>query len=212
MTAKQRFTLQTLIVTLIFNGALLGAIYYLAGPALQEANLLSMILGIGTAATLLLWGALQFLGTGEKAAASEASAVREKSAPAPSPNTPAIQILSILQRKGRLIDFLQEDLTAYDDAQIGAAVRNVHDGCKQALDEYIKLEPVYAQEEGSPITLQAGFDARSVRLVGNVVGEPPFKGTLRHKGWRVRKIDLPTQVQEEKENFILAAAEVEVER
>jgi len=122
----------------------------------------------------------------------------------------AIQILSIMQRQGRLIDFLQEDLSAYNDAQIGAAVRNIHDSCKTVLDEHLDLQPIYTEEEGSNVQVPPGFDAQAVRLTGQVVGDPPFQGVLRHRGWRVSKIELPKPMQEKKDNWILAPAEVEV--
>ena len=93
-------------------------------------------------------------------------------------------MLAILQRQGRLIDFLQEDLAPFEDAQIGAAVRSVHAGCKQALDEHIQLEAIYPEAEGSVVSVPSGFDAYAIRLSGNVSGEPPFTGTLRHRGWR----------------------------
>lgn len=121
----------------------------------------------------------------------------------------AVQILSILQRKGRLIDFLQEDISAFGDAQIGAAVRTIHEGCKDALAEYVTLEPVMADAEGSSVTVEQGFDARAIRLSGNVTGAPPFTGTLRHRGWRVAKIDLPERLTAD-ESQVVAAAEVEI--
>ena len=96
----------------------------------------------------------------------------------------AAQLLAILQRDGRLIDFLMEDLTTYADAQIGAAVRDVHAGCRQALQQYVTLAPVLDDEEGQPVTVDRGTDAARVKVVGNVAGEPPFRGVLRHRGWR----------------------------
>ena len=122
----------------------------------------------------------------------------------------AVQMLAILQRQGRLIDFLQEDLRMYDDAQIGAAVRNIHEGCRQALAEHVRLEPIFSEAEGSTVTIQPGFDTRAVRLTGDVVGEPPFRGSLHHRGWRVARIDLPKQVSGQDKEMIVAAAEVEV--
>ena len=98
----------------------------------------------------------------------------------------------------------------YDDAQIGAAVRNIHAGCRQALAEHVKLEPIYNEAEGSSVAVQPGFDAHAVRLTGDVVGEPPFRGELRHRGWRVVSIDLPQQAHGQDKQMIVAAAEVEL--
>jgi hypothetical protein len=117
-------------------------------------------------------------------------------------------MLAILQRKGRLIDFLQENLSGYDDAQIGAAVRTIHAGCREALLEHVTLEPIYSENEGSQVTVDAGFDANAVRLVGNVTGEPPFRGTLVHRGWRVAKLALPRQTSDKEK--VIAPAEVEI--
>ena len=138
-----------------------------------------------------------------------------KPAPAPAVDeraaeSGAIQMLAILQRQGRLVDFLQEDLAAYQDAQIGAAVRSVHAGCKQALQEHVQLEPVYTDAEGSRVTVNPGFDAYAVRLSGNVSGEPPFTGTLQHRGWRAAGIELPKQVDAQRDETIVAAAEIEI--
>ena len=117
-------------------------------------------------------------------------------------------MLAILQRKGRLIDFLQEDLRAYGDADIGAAVRSIHEGCKDALAETVTLEPIMTDGEGNAVTLNDGFDTQAIRLTGNVSGTTPFKGTLAHKGWRVKSIDLPEIMQAQQ--HIVAPAEVEV--
>lgn len=103
----------------------------------------------------------------------------------------ALQLLGLLQREGRLIDFLQEDTSRYSDADIGAAARVVHAGCQKVLREYFSIDPVRAEEEGARVTLESGFDPAAVRLVGNVVGEPPFTGALTHRGWRASDIRLP---------------------
>jgi len=119
-------------------------------------------------------------------------------------------MLSLLQRQGRFVDFLQEDLRLYEDAQIGAAVRSIHEGCRKALSEHVVLKPLFEDEEGGEVTVQPGFDAHSIRLTGNVKGDPPFHGTLRHRGWKVMRVDLPQQVSVQETDWILAPAEVEV--
>lgn len=124
--------------------------------------------------------------------------------------TPALQLLAIMQREGRFIDFLQEDVASFSDAEIGAAARVVHEGCKRGLADYIDLVPVRTESEGAPITLPKGFDAARTRVTGNVVGEPPFSGTLAHHGWRVTKIRLPA-LAEGHDPTIVAPAEVEVQ-
>jgi hypothetical protein len=123
-------------------------------------------------------------------------------------NDRALQMLAILQRDGRLIDFLMEDLGTYSDAQIGAAVRDVHAGCRSALTRYLTLGPVIDDQEGQPVTVSAGTDPSTVKVVGNVAGAPPFRGVLRHRGWDASRAALPPLPSSGRS--ILAPAEVEV--
>ncbi|MBX3009878.1 MAG: DUF2760 domain-containing protein [Caldilineaceae bacterium] len=236
MNAKQNFTTQAIVVTLILNVVLLGAFYLLAGDTLQASGQLLSLLVIGLVLTVILAGVIAFLGgraiDAAVAAVPPAPAAplpaplparpapkaeptpAPKVAPAPpqpAPTASALQLLAILQREGRLIDFLQEDLSLYEDEQIGAAVRSIHAGCKQGLAAHVTLEPVMTDEEGSTITVPAGFDAHAIRLTGTVAGEPPFKGIVRHRGWRAVKVDLPQLTANASTQAVVAAAEVEIE-
>jgi hypothetical protein len=121
----------------------------------------------------------------------------------------AVQMLGLLQRDGRLIDFLAEDVAAYPDAQLGAAVRSIHTSCRQVLERYVKLDPVIDSEEDQPVTVPAGFDPAAIKLIGNVTGEPPIRGVLRHRGWRVKEVTLPSLPQGAG-RAIVAPAEVEI--
>lgn len=126
----------------------------------------------------------------------------------PSPEAVAVRTLGLLQSEGRLLDFLSEDISSYADADVGAAVREVHRGCKKALADHFELAPVRSEDEESRVTVPAGFSPSEVRLVGNVVGQPPFNGTLKHKGWRARQVRLP-QIPSDA-GLVIAPAEVEV--
>jgi hypothetical protein len=121
----------------------------------------------------------------------------------------AVQMLAILQRDGRLIDFFSEDIAPYSDAQVGAAVRDLHRSCKQTLERYVKLEPIIASEEGQPVTVQDPVDPAAVKLIGNVTGKPPLRGLLRHRGWRVSGVNLPP-LPEGGARSVVAPAEVEI--
>ena len=121
----------------------------------------------------------------------------------------ALQLLGILQRDARLIDFAQEDLSAYSDADIGAAARVVHEGCRKVLREHFMIEPVLRESEGSQLTVSPGFDAAAIRLTGNVVGSAPFNGTVGHRGWRATDVHLP-KVADGHNVHVLAPAEVEL--
>jgi uncharacterized protein DUF2760 len=129
--------------------------------------------------------------------------------PGPSPEAIAVRALSIFQAEGRLFDFLFEEIDGYSDADIGAAVREIHRGCKRALQDHFKLTPVRAEAEESLITVPEGYDPAEIRLVGNVVGRPPFSGTLKHKGWRVEEVRLP-HIPEGRGAQVIAPAEVEL--
>jgi hypothetical protein len=121
-----------------------------------------------------------------------------------------VHLFSVLQREGRLMDFLREDLSLYEDAQIGAAVRSIHENCRKAVDRYFLPEPIMKQAEGETVEVAAGFDRHAVKLVGNVVGQPPFTGILRHRGWQLRSVNLPKLSEAENPNLI-APAEVEIQ-
>lgn len=120
-----------------------------------------------------------------------------------------LHLFSLMQREGRLMDFLNEDLDGYDDAQIGSAVRSIHAGCRQLVQEYLNPEPVMDQHEGAVVEVPVDFDPGMIKLTGNVVGEPPFNGILRHKGWQVGKMNLPT-LSGSQNAEIIAPAEVEI--
>jgi hypothetical protein len=140
-------------------------------------------------------------------------------APAPAPSSAAAaaapdddraraaQMLALLQRDGRLVDFLMEDIGTYADAQIGAAVRDVHAGCRQVLQRYLTLEPVLQQEEGGAVRLDGPIDPAKIKIVGNA-GPDAVAGVLRHRGWIARDIDLPQMPSGSR--FVIAPAEVDV--
>lgn len=123
--------------------------------------------------------------------------------------TAALQLLSILQREGRFIDFVQEDMSGFGDAEIGAAARVVQEGCKRALAEYVEVLAIRGEAEGDAVTLEEGYDAQATRITGNVAAKPPYKGVLAHHGWRVTRIALP-RLAESHDAHIVAPAEVEV--
>ena len=121
----------------------------------------------------------------------------------------ALQLLGLLQREARFIDFIQEDVAAYQDADIGVAARVVHEGCRKVLRDNFAISPVRDEAEGSRITLPEGFDAASIRVTGNVVGQPPFTGSITHRGWRVVETRLP-KLADGHELRVIAPAEVEL--
>ncbi|CAN5912949.1 hypothetical protein BH11MYX3_BH11MYX3_29180 [soil metagenome] len=121
----------------------------------------------------------------------------------------ALALLALLQREGRLVDFLREPLDGFADADIGAAARDVHRGCKKVLDQHLSFEPVMPGEEEAKVSVPKGFDPAEIRLIGEAKGEPPFNGTLRHHGWRVVEAKLPT-LADGIDRTVIAPAEVEI--
>jgi hypothetical protein len=164
--------------------------------------------------------ALSFVDTSKKTApeiaqvqAPQPAVIQPPSPPPPAENTAEAEIVAffaLLQEKGRLVDFLMEDLASYEDAEIGAAARVVHEGCKQVLQEHFKIHAIAEADEGSQITVPAGFAADEYRLVGKLSGDPPFTGKLVHKGWKTDAVKLPRLVDTRRLPAI-APAEVELE-
>ncbi|MFM0064593.1 DUF2760 domain-containing protein [Paraburkholderia aspalathi] len=165
-------------------------------------------------------GVLRLRNSGAAAAsAAPAPTPAPAAAPAPAPQPAptlkeaspdaALQLLGLLQRDARFIDFVEEDIKAYSDADVGAAARLVHDGCRTTLREHFTIRPVRDEAEGSRVTLAEGFDATSIRLTGNVVGKAPFNGSISHRGWRVDEVRLP-KLTDSHNAKVIAPAEVEL--
>jgi hypothetical protein len=147
-------------------------------------------------------------------AVSKPAAATPAASPAPSPaasrtSDGALQLLGILQREGRLVDFLMEDIASYSDDQIGAAVRDIHGQCRDALARVVTLEPVIDGVEGT-FAKAPSKNPSVVRFVGNVPAKPPEGGLLRHKGWRAAKVNLPAQPAGQ-DAVNIAPAEIEIE-
>lgn len=146
-------------------------------------------------------------------------APKPKSKPEPAPPPPvdegrvrndgALLLLSLLQQSGRLVDFLRQDIATFDDADVGAAARVVHEGCKKTLEDHVAIAPLRDEAEGAGVEVEASETSGRVKLTGNVRGSAPYKGTLRHKGWRASKVSLPTPTKGH-DSTIISPAEVEL--
>jgi len=121
----------------------------------------------------------------------------------------ALQLLALFQREGRLVDFLTQEIAPFGDAEIGATARVIHEGCRKALLSHATIVPLRSEEEEATVTLNAGFDPAEVKLTGNVQGAGPYRGVLRHRGWRAKKLALPEAVPGH-DPTILCPAEVEL--
>ena len=130
--------------------------------------------------------------------------------PAPPARSEALTLLAALQRESRLVDFVYESLDGYTDAQVGAAVRDVHRHCREVIDRLFELKPVLEEDEGAAIEVPAGFDAGRYRLTGKVTGEPPFQGKLVHHGWEAAKCELPAWSGSKAAARVVAPGEVEL--
>ena len=125
----------------------------------------------------------------------------------PKPSAEPLRLLAVLQRDSRFLDFFMDDINAAGDEQILAFVKKMHPECQTSLSDHLALEPVLNRTEGETVEVPAGFDPSAIRLLGNVAGQPPFRGTLEHRGWRVKEIKLapPPAGQDE---FVVQPAEV----
>ncbi len=154
-------------------------------------------------------------GDGDRAAVSERE---EKKAAPPKVDRPqrrtskseALILLEVLQREGRLIDFLKESISEYNDAQIGAAVRDIHRDCGAALERLFAIRPAVDQEEGQTVEVAGTYDSGVYRLFGNVVGSGPYRGVIRHHGWKATECNMPTWTGTAEAAQVIAPAEIEV--
>jgi Domain of unknown function (DUF2760) len=168
---------------------------------------------------LILWGGLRKIAVNsvknsgksvpKKHVRASAASAAEREAQQHHHQRLFLHLLSVLQREGRLVDFFSEDLNLYEDAQIGGAVRAIHENCKKVVNQSLALEAVIDRSEGEEVRVEPGFDPDAIKLTGNVTGEPPFTGVLRHKGWRTRKLELPA-LSGGQDSRIIAPAEVEI--
>lgn len=154
-------------------------------PYLTDATLALLV--------LVLIGLL--LPARQKSPPSKPQAEPAKAAP-PAPaaaraDAEIVSFLAMLQEKGRLVDFLMDDINPYNDAQVGAAARIVHAGCKRVLQEHFSIHPVRTEDEGSTVQVPAGYAADEYRLVGKIAGQAPFSGVLVHRGWKTDMVKLP---------------------
>jgi Domain of unknown function (DUF2760) len=200
------------IVSIICSIALvaLNAFSLFAGPSLFHSY--SAGASLVVAAALL---ALILLGRGGRPEPElpKIEAARPVSVPAAGNQAEAeiVSFLATLQERGRLVDFLMEDITTYDDAQVGAAARVVHEGCKTALREHFKIQSVREENEGSSVTVPEGYAADEYRLIGSIRGAGPFSGTLVHRGWKTEWVKLPRIVRVNAKRLpTIAPAEVEL--
>lgn len=198
-------TVTRLLIALVPAAAVAGGNYVVLGQ-LDAAGAPAACVGWLVASPLVLGLVVATL------LPRSASPVGERAAVAPPPAEPptvaALRLLGVLQEEGRLVDFLEEDLSGYPDDQIGAAARGIHEGCRNALRDRVAFTPVLNGAEGESVMVEAGFDPAAVRLTGNVSGGPPFRGVLRHGGWRAGEVKLPARPGHDP--HVIALAEVEI--
>ena len=172
------------LLTLAVNAAALAPSSEPFRPYLTDATLaLSVLVGIGL-----------LLPTWQKSPPLQPQAELARptlSAPAARADAEIVGFLAMLQEKGRLVDFLMDDINPYNDAQVGAAARVVHAGCRRVLQEHFEIHPLRTETEGSTVQVPAGYSADEYRLVGKIAGQAPFSGALVHRGWKTDMVKLP---------------------
>ena len=117
------------------------------------------------------------------------------------PEAEVVAFLGLLQEKGRLVDFLMDDVSIYDDSRVGAAARVVHFGCRDVLQEHFKITPISDAEEGSQVMIPENYSIDEYRLMGKITGNPPFRGILLHKGWKTESVKLPRLIKTEEKRL-----------
>lgn len=201
-----------ILLTLVLL-ALIGATLV---PDVQEFHFHATVAALALAVLLLV---IIFLTPIGRAAPSERQPERAKAeavtpaAPPPANQAEAevVSFLASLQDKGRFVDFLMDDVSAFGDAEVGAAARVVHEGCRAVLREHFDIEPIRTEREGETITVPENYRADAYRLVGKISGNPPFSGYLVHRGWKATRVKLPRVLRSGEDRLpTIAPAEVEV--
>jgi Domain of unknown function (DUF2760) len=184
----------------------------LAGVLVLEFLVFYLLAGARLDRLGAAWGAFRAV-LGDRAVADKVFAVLH--APPPEPPKPVkrsaepLRLVALLQREGRVLDFFLEDISQATDEQVGAGVRELHRKAQTVIKDHLVLEPVLPQHEGDTVEVPAGFDPSAIQLTGNVTGNPPFRGTLQHHGWRVKDYKLPSP-PEGQDEFVIAPAEVDL--
>jgi len=207
-TPKRVPTIRLLLLAVAFTA--LNAVRLLR-PETLPADIGDMVnLGLGV---LLALETLWLARTPAPAKATPEAPVAPKTSREARTRHELAHFLGLMQEKGRLVDFLMEDLAGQPDERVGQVARVVHQGCRDVLNDCFALEPVQAAEEGKELTLDADTPPEQVRLIGSVKGEPPHTGILLHKGWKTTKVDLPEisrELAEDPDTYLVAPAELEV--
>lgn len=164
---------------------------------------------IALSLVIILWASTVSIVSGQASAPLKVEAP-VPTAPTQSAEAELITLLGLMQEKGRFVDFLMEDITVYDDAQVGSVARIVHQGCSEVISQHFEVQPIANVQEGAPITVPAGYSPTEFRLIGKIGGQPPFTGTLVHKGWKTASVKLPRVVKSEGGLPSIAPAEVEL--
>jgi len=173
------------LLILAVNGAAVAPATEHFRPYLTDATLaLSVLVLIGLLLTRR-----------QKPRSSEPQAEPARAAPsapaAACADAEIVSFLAMLQEKGRLVDFLMDNINPYNDAQVGTAARVVHAGCKRVLQEHFSIRPLRTENEGSTVQVPAGYAPDEYRLVGKIAGQAPFAGVLVHRGWKTDMVKLP---------------------
>lgn len=198
----------TLILVIVAMGSSPTA--WIRSPAMVVIGVIAVAVALtGLAA---VWTARRRAAVAEEEKKAPVAPPPRPTAPPGVEQFPALVLLSLLQEKGRFLDFAMEDITTYSDQQVGAAARVVHQGCREVITGSFDPVPVSEGSEKSPVKLPEGYSAEEYKLVGTIKGEPPYEGTLLHRGWRARKMKLPrsTRPPADTDSPVIVPAEVEV--
>jgi Domain of unknown function (DUF2760) len=201
------------IVSIIMGLAVLALVALTLVPAAADYRAYFAVAALVAAAVLLV---TIVIGPGKRPELAVAGAAKVSGTAAPVGVNPAdaavVSFLATLQEKGRLVDFLMDDIAIYSDGQVGAVARVVQAGCKAVLLEQFQILPIREEKEGSQVTVPAGYRADEYRLVGKLSGQAPFAGTLMHRGWKTESVKLSRVLRTGDDRFpTVAPAEVELQ-
>ena len=130
----------------------------------------------------------------------------DPAAASPPTRSDAITLLSALQREARLVDLIQENLSEFSDAQVGAAARPCLEQSSATLNRLFDLKPVCEAADGSTVDVGPEETAARYQWTGEGSGT---SGSLIHHGWQASQVELPQFSGDAADALIVAPAQIQ---
>lgn len=122
----------------------------------------------------------------------------------------ALTLLGTLQREARFLDLVGEPLEGFEDAQVGAAARQVLSDVRKSLDRMFAVAPIAGEDEGSSVSIPKPASPVRYHVIGRNADQAT-RGTLVHRGWKAGRCQTPSWNGASDDAFVLSPVEIEVD-